>query len=96
MGTLGSAWPAPSALGDCHPPACPGYSGIVSPKNPACSQGQPMGCVPLIPVPMHPATHCLGDSSSSVPTQGDWHMSAARWGRMVAMVSKEKGQLSLE
>lgn len=57
-----------------HPPACPGYGDIVSPKNPACFQGQPMGCVPLIPVPIHPSTHCLGGISSSIPTKGDWRM----------------------
>lgn len=55
-----------------HPHAYPGYGDIVSPKSPACSQGQPMGCVPLIPVPIHPSTHCLGDISSSIPTKRDW------------------------
>ncbi|KAL2302905.1 hypothetical protein Nmel_010358 [Mimus melanotis] len=71
VGTPSTPWPAPSALGD-YPPACPGYSDIVSPKSPACSQGQPMGCVPLTPVPIHPFTHCLGDISSSIPIKRDW------------------------
>lgn len=31
-----------------------------------------MRCVPLIPVPIHPSTHCLGDISSSIPTKRDW------------------------
>lgn len=57
-----------------------------------------MGCLPLIPVPIHPSTHCLGDTRSSIPTKSDLGMPSlahvcCTLVRMVAMVSKEKGQL---
>lgn len=79
-----------------HPTVCPGQGDMVPLKDPACSRGLPMGCAPLIPVPIQP-NHCLGDICSSIPTKGDrgppaWPMSAARWGRAGAMAGKEQGQ----
>lgn len=68
----------------------------MSPKNPACSQGQPMGCAPLIPVPMHPPT-ALGTSAVASPPRGTgecpaWHVCCILV-EIGTMVSKEKGQL---
>lgn len=45
---------------------------MVPSKDPAWSQGQPMGCVPLIPVLVQ-SVHCPEDiCSSSSPTKGNW------------------------
>lgn len=56
-----------------HPPVCPGQGYMVPAEDPACSQDQLVGCVPLIPVPIQ-STRCLGDICSIIPTKGDWGM----------------------